>query len=469
MKPSHFALTLSTCALALGSSTAAQAQEKVALSFELAPQSVPDNVHKGTLRQGTAPGNQQAPLAVPAAAANPPLSSDGVIARPQGGSQSLALGGQAKLAPTLPTPPASIQPAAPPSLLLPDSSPQAAAEQAQRSPEEPIDHILKFTPGQNRTAKATDSQPAKRPPVAVLSRAFHGGNDSLVARAVGSAEGTRTPEGRKTPAYFGHVDPGNQAWNLGTFSYQHGARTPEEADSRQLRRLEAQASLLKRQAEAKNLELSLEEFLNGIDLANQAPQAALDKMGYIDWLAEARALKMSGSEAIGWARTRSFIDPDTQRWNAPGLGNNIDSISRDQMRRVTAIETTITTAGSLVSDMLNSSASSGDEVGDRPSLSAEPEDIALVFDQLFGLSATPKPVEEQRSSVNRSAAAPVKHPDVRKPDEETDRALLIGRGPDDSPISHGRLTPFPAPHVHPPKTLLLDQENEPTTAILSEN
>ncbi|MDJ0706228.1 MAG: hypothetical protein QNJ46_23400 [Leptolyngbyaceae cyanobacterium MO_188.B28] len=183
--------------------------------------------------------------------------------------------------------------------------------------------------------------PSFKPDQATAStNLFTGDADSLVARAVGSAEGTRTPEGGYTAAYYGHRDPGNGAWNLGSFSYQHGARSPEEADEKQLNRLKIQAASLKQQAEHKGLTLSLQEELNGIDLANQAPLAALDR-GYIDWLNQARQLHMAEDEGVLWARTRSFLDPDTGRWNAPGLGNTVHSISQDQDRRQRAISRAI--------------------------------------------------------------------------------------------------------------------------------
>ncbi|NJK53609.1 MAG: hypothetical protein HC936_13850 [Leptolyngbyaceae cyanobacterium SU_3_3] len=38
-----------------------------------------------------------------------------------------------------------------------------------------------------------------------------------------------------------------------------------------------------------------------------------------------------------WARTYSFINPKTQTWDAPGLGNTFDRISSDQERRRDAI------------------------------------------------------------------------------------------------------------------------------------
>jgi hypothetical protein len=170
-----------------------------------------------------------------------------------------------------------------------------------------------------------------------LDALFQGDSNSLVARAVGSAEGTRTPMGDKTRAYRGHVDPGNGVWNLGTFSYQHGANSPEEADRRQIRRLRRQAETLRQAARAKGMQLTLEETLNGIDLANQSPRAALSRGGYIDRLKQARDMGLQGTDAVLWARTRAFLDPDTSRWNAPGLGNNVHSITSDQDRRLRAI------------------------------------------------------------------------------------------------------------------------------------
>jgi hypothetical protein len=182
-------------------------------------------------------------------------------------------------------------------------------------------------------APATD---AKNESDYALATLFEGGVNSLVAISVGNAEGTRTPDGGYTRFYNGHTDPGNRAWNLGTFSYQHGASSPEEADAKQLRRLQGQAQELRRQAEAKQIQMTLLEELNGIDLANQAPVTALDR-GYIKWLERAKQTSMGEAERVVWARTRSFIHPDTGRWNAPGLGNTLESVTRDQRRRQQAI------------------------------------------------------------------------------------------------------------------------------------
>ncbi len=168
---------------------------------------------------------------------------------------------------------------------------------------------------------------------------FEGGSNSIVAKTVGHAEGTRSLNGSKTRAYYGHVDPGNGVWNLGSFSYQHcdASCTPDEADDRQLRRLRSQSQMLKQRAENNGIRMTLEERLNGIDLANQAPLAALDQGGYIDWLRAAHQKGLAGSSAVLWARTYSFLNPRTQTWDAPGLGNRYDSIAYDQERRRDAI------------------------------------------------------------------------------------------------------------------------------------
>jgi hypothetical protein len=185
---------------------------------------------------------------------------------------------------------------------------------------------------------------ATAPPMVANSEAgvitdslFTGNTNSLVAKAVGSAEGTRTPAGDRTRAYYGHVDPGNRVWNRGSFSYQHSAQSPEDADQKQLSRLADQAKAIEAKAADYGLQLTLEEKLNAIDLANQAPKAALGQGGYVDWLAQARQRGISGSDAVLWARTRAFINPVTQRWDAPGLGNTAEAIGHDQARRMGAI------------------------------------------------------------------------------------------------------------------------------------
>ncbi|MEO0431897.1 MAG: hypothetical protein AAF151_09390 [Cyanobacteria bacterium J06656_5] len=197
---------------------------------------------------------------------------------------------------------------------------------------------LSFTPTNAAAVAPIPAQTAASEPSPTLPPwIYKGGSDSLVARVIGSAEGTRTPSGQPTRAYYGHTDPGNGVWNMGTFSYQHGASSPKEADSKQLKRLQRQGKTLEQQATQADLSMSLGEVLNALDLANQSPRAALERGGYIDRLAQARQKGLKNDRAIVWARTHAYLDPETQRWNAPGLGNTLSSIQRDQNRRHQAI------------------------------------------------------------------------------------------------------------------------------------
>ncbi|NEZ57470.1 hypothetical protein [Adonisia turfae] len=201
----------------------------------------------------------------------------------------------------------------------------------------------------NFTPDASIFEPSEPSPPQPLTKAqeqpalpnwmYEGGSNSLVARVIGSAEGTRTANGNPTQAYYGHTDPGNGVWNMGTFSYQHGASSPQEADKKQLKRLKRQGKTIANQADQAELSMTLGEVLNGLDLANQSPRAALERGGYVDRLVQARHKGMKNNDAIVWARTYSYLDPDTQRWNAPGLGNTLTSIRRDQRRRHDAVAT----------------------------------------------------------------------------------------------------------------------------------
>lgn len=178
---------------------------------------------------------------------------------------------------------------------------------------------------------------------------FANGSDSLVARVVGAAEGTRNPDGSPTSLYEGHRDPGNGVWNRGTFSYQFGNAenlSPEEADQRQIAKIKRiYESVLRPQAQQHGLDpLTLLEELNGIDLINQAPRAVTESGGYIERLAEAKQKKgLSGEEAILEARVWSFWDPQRNGWDAPGLRAYDDlgkeaSIRHDQKRRMGMID-----------------------------------------------------------------------------------------------------------------------------------
>ena len=99
-------------------------------------------------------------------------------------------------------------------------------------------------------------------------------SDKELVCAIGAAEGTRDTRCRPTEAFWGHKDPGNDADNLGSFSYQHGAGSPEDADRRQLVRLRRAETQLQAQAQTKfGRPLSRPALGAALDLWNQSPKA----------------------------------------------------------------------------------------------------------------------------------------------------------------------------------------------------
>lgn len=183
------------------------------------------------------------------------------------------------------------------------------------------------------------AKPAESPPAPALSAVGASAttpsptlSDQEIVCLVGQAEGTRDRDCSPTSAYYGHRDPGNGHWNLGSFSSQHGAMNPEEADQAWLPRLREAETAIQRQALAKwgGAPLSKAALVQGIDLYNQSPAAAKD---YVERL---RSADPTPQEIID-ARAESFIDPATQTLDAPGLGNSWERVGRDQKRRVEAI------------------------------------------------------------------------------------------------------------------------------------
>jgi hypothetical protein len=99
--------------------------------------------------------------------------------------------------------------------------------------------------------------------------------DEELARAIGRAEGTRDANGNPTAAYQGHKDPGNGKHNQGSFSYQHGAPSPEEADRRWLQVLREAEQRYQDQARAKyGHPLSRAALVAILDAHTQSPDAA---------------------------------------------------------------------------------------------------------------------------------------------------------------------------------------------------
>ena len=156
-------------------------------------------------------------------------------------------------------------------------------------------------------------------------------SDRELVCAIGAAEGTRDARCRPTEAFLGHKDPGNNADNLGTFSYQHGADSPEDADRRQLARLRRAETQLQVQAHTKfGRPLSRPALGAALDLWNQSPAAG---ESFVDYLPSSSP---TGAEIVQ-ARSQSYIDPTSGQLDAPGLGNNPATVETDQARRTSEV------------------------------------------------------------------------------------------------------------------------------------
>jgi hypothetical protein len=101
-------------------------------------------------------------------------------------------------------------------------------------------------------------------------------SDDLLKRAIGRAEGTRDRNGNPTAAFQGHKDPGwsGRCKNQGSFSYQHCASSPDEADRKWLEVLRKAEGTIQAQAQEKfGQPLSLPAMVAALDGYTQSPDA----------------------------------------------------------------------------------------------------------------------------------------------------------------------------------------------------
>lgn len=160
------------------------------------------------------------------------------------------------------------------------------------------------------------------------------GSQAPAAIVIGNAEGTRTPHGGTTAAYRGHTDPGNRAHNQGSFSYQHGAASPEAADRAQLQRLQAQRPAYEAAAREAGLDPRNARLASAyFDLCNQSPTAAAR---FVDQMPRLAGQALT-PERMVQARFDAFVDPASgHRFTNPNgslAGGGFASIARDRLGR----------------------------------------------------------------------------------------------------------------------------------------
>ncbi|MGM9482109.1 TIGR02594 family protein [Roseateles sp. NT4] len=193
------------------------------------------------------------------------------------------------------------------------------------------------------------------------------GSNAPAAIVIGSAEGTRRPDGSFTAAYGGHTDPGNAAHNRGSFSYQHAATSATDADSRQLQKLSGQLPAYEAAARRAGLDPNNARLASAyLDLFNQSESAA---GRFLDQLGTLRGQPIDTAH-LTQLRVNSFVDASTgerfplQRGGLAGSGfatiaqNQLHGrtpteaqvqavIRADQLRRSNALEAALQRQGLL--------------------------------------------------------------------------------------------------------------------------
>ena len=151
---------------------------------------------------------------------------------------------------------------------------------------------------------------------------------------IGVAEGTRTPSGGYTKAYYGHNDPGDNNYNRGTVSGgRDSGASPEMVDLKWMGRLSSIQQRIRPRLIVMGLMPGTQGYnrvmFNIMDLEVQSPAANRDFIGKLFTVRKAGW----SIEAIAKARADSFINPATGRLEAPGFGNNYQNLIKDQRSR----------------------------------------------------------------------------------------------------------------------------------------
>ena len=153
--------------------------------------------------------------------------------------------------------------------------------------------------------------------------------------AIGISEGTRTPSGGYTKAYYGHTDPGDGFANRGTVSGGRGMGNagPQQVDRHWMgiltRKATTSAPILQRIGLRPGTQGWHRAMFNILDLTVQAPAAVPDFVRKLS-VANRQGLTV---EAIAKARADAFINPRTGRLEASGFGNSYSRLLADQRSR----------------------------------------------------------------------------------------------------------------------------------------
>jgi LysM repeat protein len=164
-----------------------------------------------------------------------------------------------------------------------------------------------------------------------------GGTDSLAAIVIGNAEGNRTDDGGFTRHFNGHLDPANQAQNIGSFSVQgskarEAGGDPRRADEIQLRELAGVTPAYEEAARAAGLDPNNALLLASYyDIQTQSPATAQAFLRELPGLAQAGVTP----ENITEARVRAFHNNGrTGGWHVPSEQWRVQPDAERRMREL---------------------------------------------------------------------------------------------------------------------------------------
>lgn len=322
------------------------------------------------------------------------------------------------------------------------------------------------------------------------------GSNAAAAIVIGSAEGTRRPDGGFTPAYGGHADPGNAAHNRGSFSYQHRASSPADADRRQLQTL--QGRLPAYEAAARNAGLDPRDARLAsayLDLYNQSPSAAAR---FLNQLGTLRGQPLDVAH-LTQLRVDAFVDRSTgERFrlaNGGQAGSGFVNIARhqlghapteaqvqaviraDQQRRMNAVDSALQRQGLLTATPAAPAAAAATAVTPATPGTAVPRHLAIALGEL-GVHEIPGAANNPRVVEYHQATS------LKATDDETSWCsafvnwTMQGAGVPGtnsaaarSWLQWGQAVPRDAAHVKPGDVIVFPRGNNPAqghVAIVSE-
>jgi len=312
------------------------------------------------------------------------------------------------------------------------------------------------------------------------------GSNAAAAIVIGTAEGTRRPDGGFTPAYGGHTDPGNAAHNRGSFSYQHTASSPADADRRQLQTLSNQLPAYEAAARRAGLDPNNARLASAyLDLLNQSPSAA---GRFLNQLGTLRGQPLDAAH-IADLRLHSFVDASTGqrfRLGSGGLaGSGFATIAQrqqhgrtpteaqvqaviraDQLRRTNAVESALQRQGLLAPAPVAPTTSGGvprylqiarGELGTHEIRGSQDNPRVVEYHQATSLKARDDETSWCSSFVNWT----MQQAGVRGTNSAAARSWL----------NWGQAVPKDAAHVRPGDVIVFPRGNNPAqghVAIVSE-